>query len=181
MKLKPVACHNYYVFPRCLYRPIIRNLLEISLALYRPLYLLSIYVLFSLFLFGIIGVKHFRHLTVPVIFALFIWTTKSQGTNARTLEGPRNHIHWRPYYADARRKGYPNRGWARYAKKVEKIAKNREKGNPNRYDQSCGHAIKPGKGRKYKTTCTLISTSNERQETSELKLQISSKHKKCVN
>ena len=55
---------------------------------------------------------------------------------------------------DAREKGgYPNRVWARnarYAKRVSKLRKNREKGNPNRYDQSSSHAndaIIPGKGR----------------------------------
>ena len=57
---------------------------------------------------------------------------------------------------------HPNQGYiGAVREKVVNIAKNREKGDPNRYDQSSSHAIKPGKDRLFKTMCTLSLTSNE--------------------
>ena len=64
--------------------------------------------------------------------------------------GPGGHFHWRPYkMLQEKNGGNPIQGCMCVVReKGVKIAqKNREKGYPNRYDQSSSHAIIPGKGR----------------------------------
>ena len=56
------------------------------------------------------------------------------------------HFHWRPYKMLEKKKTgerVPNSGVGALREKGVKIAQNREKGYPNRYDQSSSHAIKP--------------------------------------
>ena len=81
-----------------------------------------------------------------------------------------------------RGKGYQNQGWARNARYAKRVSKSRKiGGNGIKIAMTRVLAMRSNLERvgHLRQHVQLILTSNERQKTSELKLQIRSKHKKC--